>query len=468
MILRPLALLCVGGAAWSLGATEPNMTIVLNADARMAAKPLRHFWSAASDGGSASQALRATWQDQWHVAAAECGFTSVGLEGLFEPAVQTYRNEGGQDRLDFSALDDLFDRLLAENTHPALRLDLPAPVVAAGRVGPFVSRFVQHYEDRYGSPELRLWSFEIGPPAAGDYVGAYRSAAAAIKAADPQLRVGGPLPRLVGIAGVPVDFVTARYFPPVGAPADAIAIEIRRLKALVAAGGCPRAQLELTGGSSNAPAGDFVHDSLPAAAWILRNTLELGDAPDVVRYGTFSDQAEGAGAAHGIFHGGPGLMNSEGVVKPAFHAYRYLNALGDELLTAAPGGIATRRKSSGRVVLLAYNVPAEQTTAWPVAADLAAADRLAGQGAPRGLSISLSGLRPGGQILIEVLDVNHGNASEAWERMGAPAEPTRPALAVLQSGAREMRLEYRQADELGRFAFTAALAPWAVLLLREL
>lgn len=444
------------------------MTIVLNADARAAAKPLRHFWSAAAEGGTASQALRATWQDQWHVAAAECGFAAVKLGGLFDPAVRTYRSEGGQDRMDFAALDDLFDRLLAENTHPALRVDLPAPVVAAGRIGPFVTRFAHHYEDRYGSPELRLWSFEIGPPAVGDYIAAYRSAAAALKAADPQLRVGGPLESLTGITGAPVDFVTARYFPPVGAPADAVAAELRRLKALVAAGSFPRAQLELTGWSSPASAVDFIHDSLPAAAWILRNTLELGDDSDGVRYGAFSDQAEGEGAASGVFHGGPGLMNAQGVVKPAFHAYRYLNALGDELLTAAPGGIATRRKSSGRVVLLAYNVPAEQATAWPAAADLAAADRLAGQGTARPLSISLSGLRPGGQILIEMLDLTHGNASEAWERMGAPAEPTRPALAVLQSGAREMRLEYRQADELGRFTFSSSLPPWAVLLLREL
>jgi xylan 1,4-beta-xylosidase len=440
----------------------------------MAAKPLRHFWSAVAEGGAVGQALRATWQDQWHVAVAECGFKSVELEGLFDPALRTYRSEGGQDRLDFSPLDDLFDRLVAENTHPFLRLDLPPAVVAAGHVGPFLTRFVQHYEDRYGSPELRQWSFEVErvvpnalhPPA--DYSVLYASAAAAIKAIDPQLRVGGPLELLVGLTGLPVDFVTARCSPPAGAAVDAMATEVRRLRAAVAASGFPRAELDLAGWDSNAPAQDFIHDSLPAAAWILRNTLEVGDGVDALRYGTFSDQAEGAGAGPGIFHGGPGLMNAQGVVKPAFHAYRYLNALGDELLTAVPGGIVSRRKSSGRVVLLAYNVPPQPTAAWPAAATLAAADRLAGQGSSRTVSINLSGLRPGGQILIEILELNHGNASEAWERMGAPSEPTRPALAVLQSGAREMRLEYRQADELGRFAFSYPLPPWAVLLLREL
>jgi len=155
-------------------------------------------------------------------------------------------------------------------------------------------------------------------------------------------------------------------------------------------------------------------------------------------------------------------------VKPAFHAYRYLNALGDEVLATVPGGIVSRRKSSGRVVLLAYNVPPEQTQALPVAATLAAADQVASAGSPRTLSINLSGLRPGGQIMIEELMLNHGNASEAWERMGSPEEPTRPALAVLQSGARDMRLEYRQADDSGRLTLSQPLGPWSVLLLREL
>jgi xylan 1,4-beta-xylosidase len=364
----------------------------------------------------------------------------------------------------------VFDRILAASAHPFLQLDLPASAVAAGRTAELMSRFAQHYEDRYGAPELRAWYFELGQAASPADLNLYRTAAAALKAVDSSLRVGGPAELLNGAPAVagPVDFVSAQYFPSAALPVAATTDELRRLRARVAGSGFSHAELEVSEWSSSASARDFTHDSLPAAAWILKNNLESLDLADALAYRAFTDLAVDEGAGTGIFHGGCGLITYQGVVKPAFHAYRYLNALGDELLQAAPGGVISRRKNSGRVVVLAYNCPPEQTLGLPRSESLAAADELSHRGSPRALSINLSGLRPGGQILIEMLQFDHGNATEAWERMGSPPEPSRPAIAALQSGAREMRLEYRQADELGRFALNRSLDPWAVLLLREL
>ena len=47
-------------------------------------------------------------------------------------------------------------------------------------------------------------------------------------------------------------------------------------------------------------------------------------------YWTFTDVFEEKGGGEEIFHGGFGMINFQGLVKPSFHAYRMLNQLGDE------------------------------------------------------------------------------------------------------------------------------------------
>ena len=53
---------------------------------------------------------------------------------------------------------------------------------------------------------------------------------------------------------------------------------------------------------------------------------------------------EEKGAGDTIFHGGFGMINYQGIVKPTFHAYRFLHSLGDEILSAGSGGVVTRKR----------------------------------------------------------------------------------------------------------------------------
>jgi xylan 1,4-beta-xylosidase len=480
MTRRVAAWVLLSSIAFPVLASAPADPIALAVDARDGARPLQHFWSNVSAGGRANLALRATWLDQWRLAAAEGGFKCVRLTGVLGPGMFALGRNEGKTVFNFRYLDDAFDRIVALNTHLFLELALPPEAAAAGEGKEVIGHFLKHYEDRYGSPELRQWRFELGEGGALSDFELYRALATAVKAVDPALKVGraapiagddAPLREFLTQAGAraaPVDFISDRYFPAPAAGPDATPRHLKQLRDLIRQSPFPRAELHVTAWNSSSSSSDFTHDSLPAAAWILQNVLASAGLADSLAYRSFADQVDEEGGGRGLFHGGDGLMNYEGIVKPSFHAYRYLNALGDEVIQAVPGGVVSRRKNSGRVVLLAYNCPDEYRGGLPITASAAAAAELSARGSARNLTINLSGLRPGGQILIEMLDATHGNALEAWERMHFIAEPTRPALATLQSGAREMRLEYHQADELGRFGLSRELGAWSVLLLREL
>lgn len=135
----------------------------------------------------------------------------------------------------------------------------------------------------------------------------------------------------------------------------------------------PKAEIQLTEWSSSPSSRDFTHDCLPAAAFLVKANIESAGLVDSLSYWTFTDVFEEKGAGDTIFHGGFGLVNYQGIVKPAFHAYRFLNPLGDEVIARTNGVIVTRKKSTGKLTALIYNYPSEVKISLPTSGSLAGA-----------------------------------------------------------------------------------------------
>jgi xylan 1,4-beta-xylosidase len=192
---------------------------------------------------------------------------------------------------------------------------------------------------------------------------------------------------------------------------------------------------------------------------VSRTRFRAGPSP------TFSRSRE---QAIRIFHGGFGIINYQGIPKPVFHGYRFMKALGDELLTSTPGAVATRDAKSGKLVALAYNYPAEMTSALPGTWSMAEADKIADTGSSRRLDVLLSGTSPNAPLMIETLDKSHGNATALWEDMGSPEPPTREQAEALKAGAFATKRELVHADASGRFELQRSINPWSLVLIKQL
>jgi len=70
-----------------------------------------------------------------------------------------------------------------------------------------------------------------------------------------------------------------------------------------------------------------VHDSYFSAAFIIEQ-LRRTEAVSAMSYWTFTDIFEENGPPPRPFHGGFGLINAQGIRKPAFWAYQFLAKLG--------------------------------------------------------------------------------------------------------------------------------------------
>ena len=93
---------------------------------------------------------------------------------------------------------------------------------------------------------------------------------------------------------------------------------------------------------------DPLHDSYISAPYILSKLKACQGLVQGMSYWTYSDLFEEPGPPTAPFQGGFGLLNPEGIRKPAFFAYKYLHALqgssiasGDEqaMLATADGNL---------------------------------------------------------------------------------------------------------------------------------
>jgi xylan 1,4-beta-xylosidase len=392
-----------------------------------------------------------------------------------------------------------------------------------------VDSLVRHFIGRYGATEVRQWYFEVwNEPnlrfffnsTRSKYFELYRATVRTVKAVDPDLRVGGPatsnfvpdsrfegeeqageksltaqLKHLGEVEwqgvwikeflefcereNLPVDFVSAHPYPtdiPFGhevdgmhtRPADSTLRDLQWLRRIVDQSAFPAAEIHLTEWSTSPSARDFTHDFPQSAAYILKTNIEACGLVDSLSYWTFTDVFEEHGAGDSAFHGGFGLINYQGIVKPAFHAYRFLNQLGEEEIFRADGFLATRTKSGSRLRAVVCHFPAEHRTAPPFASTLEAAERTLATGSAISREIEIEDISSDTAFLVETVDAAHGFALRYWQAMGSPSSPTRDQISLLREFAWDTRREIVTVKKDGVFRLKLDLEPWAVSLIREI
>ena len=386
---------------------------------------------------------------------------------------------------------------------------------------------VEHWVARYGVDEVRQWYFEVWnePNLDGffkngtqhQYFELYKITAQTIKKVDSRLRVGGPttsnfdldekavkaaiesgkpydplaIPwRPVWITdflayckanNLPVDFVSTHPYPqsftiddkklPNGGhlrrSVNSTRDDLRMLREMIDASEYPHAEIQLTEWSSSPSPLDHTHDSLAAGAFIVKTNLDSIGYVDSLSYWVFTDVFEENRKTDSVFHGCFGLINYQEIVKPAFHAYRMLNELGDELVERTDGAIVTRDKASGRVTALAYNYPPEEKIALPETNTVEEADAIDASGSPRGLEVHLRGLAPNASFSIETVDRRHGNAVAVWESMGKPEPPNIEQTRALREAAWATKKEVVRADAAGNLDLKRSIEPWSLVLVKQ-
>ena len=251
-------------------------------------------------------------------------------------------------------------------------------------------------------------------------------------------------------------------------PADSTLRDVQWLRRIVDQSAFPSAEIHLTEWSTSPSARDFTHDFPQSAAYIIKTNIEASGLVDSLAYWTFTDVFEEHGAGDAAFHGGFGLINYQGIVKPAFHAYRFLNQLGEEEIFRVDGFLATRTKADGRLRAVLCHFPVQHPDAPPFASSLDAAEKILAVGVPDRREIEVHHLSPNTAYLIETVDASHGFALRQWQAMGSPSSPTPDQISLLREFAWDTHRQIVSVNENGVLHLKLNLAPWAIGLIREI
>ena len=398
----------------------------------------------------------------------ELGFRYIRFHAIFHDVLGTYREDHGKPVYDWTKIDELYDRLLAMGIRPFVELGFTPEAMKSSdqrifywkgntshpdpaKWAALIDAFARHLEQRYGPDEVRRWYFEVWnePNLAGFWEGAdqaayfalYDATARALKQVDPQLRVGGPatagaawVPEFIAHVAkndVPVDFVATHAYGVDGgfldengkedtklSPSpDAIVGDVRRVREQIQASARPGLPLYFTEWSTSYTPRDAVHDAYVSAAYILSKLKAVDGLAQGMSYWTFSDLFEEPGPPTAPFQGGFGLVNPQGVRKPAYFAYKYLHRLGDRALdTDDRESIVTWDGHALKALVWHFRQP-QQTQS-----NRSFYTRVQPASPAAEVDLQVSGLRPGRyRVAIHRTGYDANDAYTAYLRMGSPA-----------------------------------------------
>jgi len=452
----------------------------ISADYRQVKGLRNRFPQLAVGAGRLAEGLRADWQRDLALVRRECGFDYVRFHGLFQDELGVYtENALGKPVYNFQYIDAVYDAILKTGMRPFVEFGFMPQKLASGEKSIFwwkgnitpprdyakweelVRALVRHWTARYGREEVGRWYFEVWNEPnlkdlfwSGDqaeYFKLYDSTVRAVKSVSPDYRVGGPatagrawIPEMIEHASktqVPLDFITTHDYGVSGGGLDAegnqqlfldprpdaIYAGVRSARAQIKASVMPNLPLHYTEWSASYSPRDPVHDAYISAPYIISQLKGAEGHVESMSYWTFTDIFEENGPVPSPFHGGFGMINFQGLKKPSFYAYQFLNRLGEEeLMSSDPESWVTKGKKSVQVLFWNYTPPqTKESNQVYFKRDLPA--KQLGQA-----RISIKGL-PSGNYTMNVYRVGYdiNDVYTDYYKMGSPPTLTREQVQLL-------------------------------------
>ena len=491
---------------------------VIEVNVKASKGKLDRTFNAVVGAGRANEGLRADWQQQLAEIKRDAGFRYIRMHGLLTDDMGVYRVDArGKEQYNFQYIDALYDYLLSIHVKPFVELGFMPSALASGdktifwwrgnvtpprsyeQWGKLIKALTEHFTARYGAAEVASWYFEVWnePNLDGfwsgsqaDYFKLYRYAASAIKSVDARYKVGGPatagaawVPETIAFCTqnqVPLDFISTHTYgvnqgfldefgttgTVLSKDEQAINADVQKSRREIQQSALPKLELHYTEWSSSYTPADPTHDSYHQAAYILQKLKQVGSTAQSMSYWVFSDIFEEAGPRFEAFHGGFGLMNTQGIKKPAYFAYQFLNELSATELqnNDAQSMATTDDKGNVRLLLWDYTrtLPDGINNQQYFIKDLPAKSK--GE-----VVVQVKGLRQGSYILsISQVGYKRNDAYTSYIGMGSPAQLSKEQVTALKSRATGKPQEKRpvRVNADGRLRLTLPMRENDVYLLK--
>ncbi|HKK61226.1 MAG TPA: hypothetical protein VJ951_01620 [Bacteroidales bacterium] len=378
----------------------------------------RHSWEGL---GNIDQMLWMTRLDclqQLEDAHKDLGLRHVRAVGLFDDNLavvgkdpRKFDNENAKPRINWQNVDYIFDSLLDRGIAPMFTTTFMPEALSSGNQTVFetknnvslpksfqeweqlVSVTAGHMLDRYGKKRMENWYYEVwNEPNLGAFFGGskedffklWKVTYDVIKKANPEFRIGGPstaraewIPEFLEYArknDCMPDYLIGHIYnndseyaalsPFAGPQDDKINRSPNFLSGVVRGVSELADSLNFNGeihwnewGRSWFPF-DPMRETSNEAAFIVKTMAEVSQYADYFAYWCLSDIYNQLGFGAETFHGNYGMMNLQGLKKPAYFAHQLLSQLGTEEIPSEKtssdlyNGAIVTKKNNGLGILV--------------------------------------------------------------------------------------------------------------------
>ncbi|PVX45625.1 xylan 1,4-beta-xylosidase [Flavobacterium sp. 103] len=411
-LLIPIILLSLSNVALFGQDTNGKKSVAadrtIKVDYNKSAGDMNAMFKECIGAGRANEGLRADWQQQLAMVKKECDFKYIRMHGLLTDDMAVYKEDNkGNPEYNYQYIDALYDFLLSIKIKPFVELGFMPSALASGTQTIFwwkgnvtppkdykkwedlIRNLTQHFTERYGADEVKTWYFEVwNEPNLSpgfwtgtqeEYFKLYEYTARAIKSVNPAYKVGGPatagaawVPETIEFAtknNVPLDFISTHAYgvgqgfldefggsgTVLSKDASSVSGEVINSRKQISSSAKPNLELHYTEWSSSYTPADPIHDSYHSAAYILQKLKQVGNAANSMSYWVFTDIFEEPGPRFTPFHGGFGLLNTQGIKKPAYFSYSFLNKLGETELQNTDTSSWVTKNAKGNVQVLFWD-----------------------------------------------------------------------------------------------------------------
>jgi xylan 1,4-beta-xylosidase len=450
-----------------------------------------HYWENCVGRSTFRHIWRPLWDTAAEIGAREAGFKTVrghgmlmGWDGLDSVGMFHWSgNIADSPTYNWKIFDSCITILHKCGLEPVMELDfMPKDLQSNGPLGPpknytvwqnFMTELGKHCIDKFGTERVRSWYWELwNEPDLGmfwsgkwpdDYYSLYKATAFGLKAADPQLKVGGPsttgysaLQTFVNYCStnnIPLDFISNHNYaagPGNGSDPTVIRTDNRARVDVIKNSGKKLLGFNTEYSSTYAGQGGGgaqgtattpnvvsmdSHVNAPFVAKCIKLILDDYTAgtyalPEILSYWAISDVFDecppnNGGSfieSHNFVPFGQvfGLITYHGLRKATFNAYKMLHMMGTSRISFAGGsgdadgidGFATINKDSSQVAILVYNY--FKTFTGNLNQNL--------------VNLSIKNLPFSNEQSVEVthyrVDSLHSNPYSMWLKQGKPVTPT--------------------------------------------
>ncbi len=448
-------------------------------------KPYRMHWKNIINVGFASDLLRSDTQEHVRILRSDLGFKYARIWDIFSPEMMLNTNDE-HFNYNFERIDRVLDFLVQIHMTPYIemgykpkelhrtlndyvfyeRREIPFKTVEHAQA--FFSAFARHLMNRYSMRELSGWVFELWSgedfgeevQRTRQYFETFEALYSAFKRLSPEITIGGGgigiqagsqnLKNLVAQwekqKHLP-DFLSLYFYPYVegveagtayGRPSsdkDFLKNQLLMVRETLEPTRFREVPIHISEWSSTVSNRNILNDSCYKAAYIVKSMIDSIGMADEIGYWVGTDLFAEYFDSKKILFGGCGLMSKDGIKKPAFFAYRYLNGMEPYLVGKDDHCLVTTDGHDNYGIIChnychlnyKYYLKREDEI------EVNQLERLFADSDRIELSLQIKGVRRGKyKIKIYSMSPEHGSALGEWMEMGTDRELMREDIEYLQ------------------------------------